>query len=302
VIPWVEGLSLDAEDSLALGRSTAAWGPAGTGAAGCPQPVAAPGGGIDVAVIRLPRIANFTDLDALAVEPAVAVRFVSSPAQLGSPDLILVPGSKTTVADLAWLRESGLASALAAAVEAPGGPVLLGVCAGYQMLGEWIDDVVESTAGRVPGLGMLAVQTRFEEDKVTLPRRGSALGTVVTGYEIRHGRPVVGDGSGWIALDRVPAEGAAPEGDGEELEGASGDGGRVLGTSLHGLFESDSFRSEFLRAVAARAGKAFWPSGVSFAGAREAQFERVADLVEQYLDVESLWQIIAGRSRAGVSP
>jgi adenosylcobyric acid synthase len=311
VIPWVEGLSLDAEDSLALDRSPAGWGARATGAAAHGHSIGPSSGSsgdvLDVAVVRLPRIANFTDLDALAIEPAVAVRSVFSPAQLGSPDLVFLPGSKTTVADLAWLRESGLASALSAAVEAPGGPVLLGVCAGYQMLGEWIDDDVESEAGRVPGLGMLAVRTSFGEEKVTLPRRGSALGADVTGYEIRQGRPVVGDGSQWIelagagAIGGVAAGGGRAEAGSVELEGASGRGGRVVGTSLHGLFESDAFRTEFLRRIAARAGKAFSPSGVSFAAAREAQFELLADLVEQYLDVESLWDIIASCKPGGES-
>lgn len=299
VIPWVDGLMLDAEDSLALRRSWAGtYDPSDEESS---RPTVAPGGNLDIAVVRLPRIANFTDLDALALEPAVAIRFVSSPAQLGSPDLIIIPGSKTTVADLAWLRESGLASALGAAVEAPDGPVVLGVCAGYQMLGEWIEDGVESRAGLVTGLGMLAVGTRFEKDKVTLPRRGMAFGAGVTGYEIRHGRPLVADGSEWIELARVGADGAEPAEDSEEPEGASGRDGRVIGTSLHGLFESDAFRAAFLSRIAERVGKAFSPSGVSFALAREAQFERVADLVEKYLDLDSLWRIIAGAQPEGAS-
>ena len=280
VLPWVDGLHLDAEDSLALRRPWDSDEPPG----GPPA-----GDVLDVAVVRFPRISNFTDLDALALEPGVGVRYVTHAAGLGAPDLVILPGTKATVADLAWLRARGLDAALAAL--APSATVL-GICGGYQMLGRSIDDAVESGAGAVAGLGVLPAVTRFEATKITRPRRGVALGQPVTGYQIHHGRSV--SESPWVTLD--DHWGRQPEG------GADDGGGRVaaFGTSLHGLFESDGFRAAFLAGVAARRGKQFTPSGVSFAAAREAQFERLADLVETHLDMAAVEHLIAAAVREPV--
>jgi adenosylcobyric acid synthase len=271
VLPWVDGLHLDAEDSLALRE---AWGPAGTEAA---VPVA--GDTLDVAIVRFPRISNFTDADALAIEPGVTVRYVTDAAGIGQPDLVILPGTKATVADLAWLRDRGFDGALAALAPST---TVLGICGGYQMLGRSIDDDVESAAGAVRGLGRLPAATTFEPSKITRPRCGTALGHPVTGYQIHHGRTA--SDAPWITLtDRW----------GTDDEGAVNADGSVFGTSLHGLFESDGFRTAFLAAVATRRGKTFVPSGVSFAAAREAQFDRLADLVGAHLDMPALEQLIA---------
>ena len=273
VLPWIDDLHLDAEDSLALRQP---WGaidaPAGPAAAT-----------VDVAVIRFPRISNFTDIDALALEPAVNLRWVTHPAGLGDPDLVILPGTKATVADLAWLRERRLDAALDALSPAT---TVLGICGGYQMLGRTIDDGVESGAGVVAGLGRLPVDTRFEADKITRPRRGKAGiagGTLtVEGYQIHHGRST--SDAPWIDLDDAW---------GTQAEGATDPAGAVLGTSLHGLFETDGFRTAFLAAVAARRHKPFNPSGLSFAAARDAQFDRLAALVEAHLDMAALVRLIA---------
>ncbi|HZQ78464.1 MAG TPA: cobyric acid synthase [Acidimicrobiia bacterium] len=277
VLPWVDGLHLDAEDSLALRHP---WAEAG-------GPTPTPGGdGLDVAVVRFPRISNFTDVDALALEPAFGVRWVTHPAGLGDPDLVILPGTKATVADLDWLRARGFEAALAALAPSV---TVLGICGGYQMLGRTIDDGVESGAGTVAGLGWLPAGTRFEATKITRPRRGRALGQPVAGYQIHHGRTA--SERPWVALDDrwgTQAEGATST-------GAGGGGERaVFGTSLHGLFEADGFRAAFLEAVAARRGKAFAASGLSFAAAREAQFDRLADLVETHLDFAAVEALIAG--------
>jgi adenosylcobyric acid synthase len=244
VLPYLHGVSLDAEDSLAL-------------------PDVAPAGGeaLDVAVIRFPRIANFTDLDPLTMEPAVGVRFIDRPAALGRPDLVVLPGTKATVSDLEWLRGRGLHTA----VEACGAQVL-GVCGGYQMMGRTITDDVESQRGMVAGLGWLDAETVFEPTKVTRQRRGTALNQRVSGYQIHHGR--VAGADPWIALD--DAYGAHPEGSRR---------GRFAGTTLHGLFEDDGFRSAFLNIE---------PSGVSFAAARDAQIDRLADMLEAHLDLAAV--------------
>ncbi len=218
VLPFVHDVALDAEDSLALAG---------------PRPVAAApacADGLDVAVVRFPRLANFTDLDALAIEPGVHVRYVETPAALGRPDLVILPGTKATVADLEWLRSRGMDRAVFEGTDA----LVLGICGGYQLLGRTIGDPVESGRGDVAGLGRLDVDTVFQPTKLTRQRRGESMGQRATGYEIRHGRVTRRNGSeGWIHLDDCY---------GREDDGALDAEARVLGTSLHGLFEQDGFR------------------------------------------------------------
>jgi adenosylcobyric acid synthase len=258
VIPWLEGMSIDAEDSLVLSAPPA---PPSCDAARSAGDV------LDVAVVRFPHIANFTDLDPLRIEAGVEVRMTTS--ALGDADLVVLPGTKVTVHDLAWMRDRGLDRAVAAAATRS---VVLGICGGYQMLGTRIDDDVESRAGRTPGIGLLDVETVFEPTKVLRRRCGTAMGARVTGYEVHHGR--VRSSSGWVHLD------------GEDCaEGARSADGCVFGTSVHGLFESDAFRAAFLSEVARRRGKRFVPGGTSFAGARRAQHDRLADAVESHLDL-----------------
>jgi len=281
VVPWLHDVALDAEDSLALDGLP-------------PRPAASPvAGSLDVAAVRFPRLSNFTDLDALAIEPGVGVRLVANAAGLGQPDLVILPGTKATVADLEWLRGTGLDRAVAAA--AAGGSLVLGICGGYQMMGTAIIDPehVESDRGCVAGLGWLEVTTRFEPAKLTRQRRGRALGHRLAGYEIHHGLvsptggpPGVASSTiPWIALDDVYGTGG--DGAGDPLTGP------FLGTTLHGLLEADGFRAAFLSAVAARRHSSWVPAGVSFVAAREAQWDRLADALEASLDVEALVRLIA---------
>lgn len=274
IIPMIDDVGLDAEDSLALGG---------------PRPDAGPArrDRLDVVVVRFPRVSNFTDLDALALEPGVTVRFVTTVAELGTPDLVVLPGTKTTVEDLAWLRARGFDDALGRTTA-----LVLGICGGYQMLGREITDNFESGAGRVTGLGLLDVATVFAPDKTTRRRVGTAMGESVEGYEIHHGRTRRGNRvAGWIHLDAVGNDG--PGSVSAEDEGAVDlDDSRVLGTALHGLFEHDEFRAQFLIEVGRRAGKTFVPAGVAFGAARESRFERLADLIETHVDLERLFEII----------
>jgi adenosylcobyric acid synthase len=279
VLPWMAGLGLDAEDSLAL---SAGWPHAGADAGTRPGR----GGALDVAVVPFPRISNFTDLDPLAVEPGVTLRLVHSGGALGRPDLLVLPGSKSTVADLDWLHQRGLATAITALAREPaGGTTILGICGGYQMLGRRIDDRVESDPPRaVSALGLLPVDTVFNASKVTCWTTGRALGRPVTGYEIHHGR--TGSPDGWIHLTEGP----------RATEGCRSATGQVLGTNLHGVFEADGFRGAFLAAVADRAGRTWVPGGVSFAAARQAQFDRLADALEEHVDLGALERLI-GQAR-----
>lgn len=196
VLPWHPGLWLDSEDALDLDGRRA---PVGSDAR-------------TVAVVRLPRISNFTDVDALGLEPGLDVRFVSDPARLADADLVVLPGTRATLADLAWLRERRLDAAIVR--HAAAGRPVLGICGGCQMLGERIEDPdgVEGAPGAVAqGLGLLGLRTRFgPEKRLTLVEPA--------GYEIHHGR----------------------------VTGPTTDG-QVTGTMVHGSLEDDATRAAFLR-------------------------------------------------------
>jgi adenosylcobyric acid synthase len=220
-------------------------------------------------VIRLPRISNFTDIDPLAAEPGVVVRFVTRPAEIADADLVILPGSRATVADLTWLRDRGLADAMAERAKR-GGPVL-GICGGFQMLASEIRDDVESGAGLVPGLALLPAAVSFGTGKVLRLRTETADGERVTGYEIYHG--VVGVSGG------EPFPGGCRA-------------GAVYGTTWHGIFESDGFRRAMLRRIAAAAGRSFEPAHVTFAEVRDCRLDTLAGLVADHLDTDALLRLI----------
>jgi adenosylcobyric acid synthase len=258
VLPWRGDLWLDAEDSLDLDSR--------------PRTVLPPLGRdtLRIAVVRLPRLSNVTDVDPLAAEPGVEVRLVSSPGEIADADLVILPGTRATVSDLAWLRRVGLAAAVTE--RAAAGRPVLGICGGFQMLATTIEDPVESKQGRVDGLGLLPAAVRFGPDKVLARRTGTALGERVDGYLIHHGRVTVSGGEPF-------------------LDGASV--GSITGTTWHGLFDNDGFRRAFLRELAARTGRAFVGApDVSFAAVRERRFDTLADLVAQHLDTAALTRLI----------
>jgi adenosylcobyric acid synthase len=267
VLPFVEDLGIDAEDSLAMEAPRA--------------DVVVGGGTLDVAVIRLRWMSNFTDLDALSREPGVRVRFTRSAVDVARADLVVLPGTKATVEDLARLRADGLDAALAA--RAAAGDPILGICGGYQMLGETISDAVESGAGEVAALGLLPVSTVFARDKVlrTVTGHSRLLESSVGGYEIRHGRPVAHGGAALITDEDGAPEGCVVHG--------------TLGTSWHGLLEHDDARRALLRWVAARRGLDFVPAaGTCFAAERERQLDRLGDLAEEHLDTDHVRALIEG--------
>jgi adenosylcobyric acid synthase len=270
VLPWLPGLWLDVEDSLDLESD---------------RGESAPPLGRDVlrvSVLRLPRMSNATDVDALAAEPGVLVRFASRPEECGDADLVVVPGTRATVEDLSWLRSRGLDAVLAA--RAAAGRPVLGICGGYQMLGTSIADEVESRAGIVAGLGLLPLTTEFGGDRVLSRPTGSAGGHVagtslpVAGYEIHHGRITVSGGEPLVRTD------AGPEGCRV---------GSVWGTVWHGLLENDAYRRSLLAEVAALAGRDFVAGDVSFAGVRQARLDALGDLVESSLDVDAVLELAA---------
>jgi adenosylcobyric acid synthase len=268
-LPYVRGLWLDGEDSLALDAPRNPSPPLGRDA-------------LKVAVVRLPRFSNFTDLDALSHEPGIEVRFTESSREILASDLAVLPGTKATVADLAWLRSRGLDGALAE--RARRGLPVLGICGGYQMLGEKIVDGVESGEGESAGLGLLPIKTVFEEEKLLARPEGCALGfgdAEVRGYEIRHGRVYRYGGESIFSVDgsrNGTAEGCRV--------------GATFGTSWHGVFEPDDFRRAFLCRVAGECGLDWMPGREPFAARREAQLDTLGDLIAEHVDRDALLRLI----------
>jgi adenosylcobyric acid synthase len=266
VLPWRQDLWLDAEDALDLdSRPRAALPPHGAAS-------------LRVVVVRLPRMSNVTDVDPLAAEPGVIVDLATTPGPLEGADLVILPGTRATVSDLDWLRETGLAAAIAERA-ARGRPVL-GICGGYQMLATKIHDDVESRVGTVPGLGLLPATVRFSPAKTLTRPSGTALGEPVTGYEIHHGTVTPDDSEPF-------------------LDGCAA--GSVRGTTWHGIFENDAFRRAFLRDLAARTGRDFTPApDVSFAAVRERRYDVLADMIEEHLDADALRGLIEDGVPAGL--
>ena len=264
VLPYADDLWIDAEDSLSAFAHRVV---------GAPEP---PRGDqwLRVAAVRLPRISNSTDIEALACEPGVLVRWVTDPAELADVDLIVLPGSKATVADLSWLRERGLASPIAA--HAAAGKPVLGICGGFQMLCRRIEDGIESGAGEVAGLGLLDADIVFAADKV-LRRWPPPL----SGYEIHHGRLTRCDEASWFEVDSEPPG---------IVRGA------VFGTHWHGLLDNDAFRRGWLSRVAEAAGRRRFvvADDVIVAGRRDAQLDLMADLLASHLDVDAIVGLLDG--------
>ncbi len=269
VIPWIHDVGVAEEDAVALERPA-------TPPAGDKQPE------VDIAVVQLPRIANFDDFDPLAREPGVRMRYVRSAEDFGRPDLAVLPGTKATAADLAWLRERGLDRAIEA--HAAGGGAVLGICGGLQMLGERLidEDGVEAAPDTaLPGLALLPIETRFSAAKTTRRASGEvaasagpwaeAAGLPVEGYEIHMGESAASREDAVHPLLRL----------GGHPDGAISLDGRVAGTYLHGLLHNDDLRAALLRAL----GRTGGGIEASEEQRREQAFDRLAATVREHLDM-----------------
>lgn len=243
VLPHDPGLDVPEEDSLALDRSDSA-------------PVAPAAHRVDIAVVRYPHISNFDDFGPLATAGA-PVRYVRDAASLGVPDLVVLPGSKTAIADLEWMRDSGIGARLRSLADA--GVPIVGICGGFQMLGTALRDPdgVDGSSRTVRGLGLLPVSTTFRTSKMTVPVRGRLAngGTMapardleLSGYELHAGDT---RGTGVVPFATI----IRPDGR-RVADGAVSADGRVIGTYLHGLFENAELRSLVLSTLARRRGVA----------------------------------------------
>jgi len=299
VVPYLEKLLLEDEDSASLDRRES-FGGSGENAAlpgddGMHREAAV---FLDIAVVRLPRISNFTDFDPLAAEPGVRVRYVRSAAEWDEPDVVVLPGSKNTALDLLWLRESGLAALLDRHI-ARGGSVV-GICGGYQMMGLRLNDPdsVESDEAELEGLGLFPMETVFAKEKKTeravghlaADVLGVKAGITIEGYEIHMGQtrllaPVVSPFR--IRSARSPDEPASYHADGV----ASGDG-RLWGTYIHGIFHNDRFRHEWLNTLRRAKGLKTSDRLIPFRSLRDQAFDRLADHVRRHVDMARVYALI----------
>lgn len=287
VIPYIPNLRLDEEDSVAMeGGIHAPW-----------YADNSPCRPLRIAVLQLPFLSNFTDFDPLKAEPTVDLRFCSSPDELREADVVIVPGTKQTVADLRWMRAAGLDHAIAQHAELG---MVIGICGGMQMLGTAIEDPfsVES-AGTEPGLDLLPMQTIMNREKTTREATGQLLADTLFGnsvqpldmggYEIHVGETQYLEGSAPLARIRRLGD------TGSVLDGCVSANGRVIGTYLHGIFHEDTFRHAFLQA--ARSACYLGPAWelVDWKRLREAEFDRLAKTVADSVDLKRLLGFVGVR-------
>ncbi len=264
VVPWVRA-DVDDEDSLAPCLEQTICGRV-----------------LDVAVIRLPHISNFTDFAPLREHPDIEIRYVNRTDKLETPDMILLPGTKNTMEDLLWLRDSGLAEAIKAAAEA--GIPILGVCGGYQMLGHTLRDPMGvERQGTLPGLGLLPVDTAFTGEKTRARKNAVCVaapfaGAKLTGYEIHMGKTET-DTAPFCRFEDGTTDGAVC--------------GHVFGTYLHGLFDSGELVDRLAQYLAARKGITVSDTPVEPRAAyRNRQYDLLADAVRESLDMPRVYEIM----------
>lgn len=252
---------------------------------------------LDIAVIKVPRISNFTDFNALAAQPDVNLRYVAKVSQLGNPDLIILPGSKNTLADLTHLNECGLSSAIVN--KAKQGCAVLGVCGGYQMLGKTLIDGVESGIDQMDGLGLLDTVTKFAQSKHTTQVKGKILshsrgllcdvdGMELSGYEIHMGETeMIGDMKPFVEIQSRNQQNVSI------LDGAVTADGLIAGTYIHGLFDHGLYTRHFLNQLRLRKGLTpLAEDAFDYASYKSAQFDLLADGLREVLDIDLLERIM----------
>jgi adenosylcobyric acid synthase len=272
VIPYVEH-SIEAEDSLALGSLALKKGDVSPW-------------DLDIAVIEIPFISNFTDLDPLRQEPGVHLRFVRSRKEFGRPHLVILPGSKNSIEDLKWLYQTGIYEQILHAYQ--NGAWVMGICGGYQMLGrELIDPLhVESNEDRLQGLGLLDTTTTYIPTKTTVRRNamvvhGPCAGESVEGFEIHLGQTERGENvAPFLQYENV-------------YDGAVSPCGRVTGTYLHHIFHNRRFTRRFLNHIRQTFGLSPVDEQlISDQELREREYTRIAAHVRKHLDMNAIYQLI----------
>ncbi|MFC1958263.1 cobyric acid synthase [Chloroflexota bacterium] len=277
VVPYFRDISIAQEDSVYLEERRDSFR----------------AGNLDIAIIKLPHISNYDDFDPLEME-GCRVRYVTSRRQLGNPDLIIIPGSKSTISDLEFLWHSRLAEEIIR--QAKDGTPVLGICGGHQMLGKRIEDPhgVESAVDSCEGLGLLNMVNTFDREKVTTQVKArviadkgilsEAKGRNIEGYEIHMGRCMSQNEESAFHIFQTP------EGEAEYTDGAINTAGTILGTYIHGIFNNDSFRKGFLDSLRKYHELPSYSS--DYAAEKENQYDKLAELVRRNLDMQRIYRII----------
>jgi len=278
VIPYFRDISIAQEDSVYLEEKAS------------PSAI----GSVDVAVIHLPHISNYDDFDPLEAH-GCTVRYVGGAAELANPDLIILPGTKSTIVDLLHIRRQGLADAVIR--QAAAGVPIIGICGGYQMLGKSISDPegIEASEGIVEGLGLLHSQTAFSRQKTTTQVRARVVaddgllkglkGIEIEGYEIHMGLAIAQNDRPALQVFETPG------GQADYFDGAVADNGQVVGTYMHGLFHNAAFTKAFLNRLRQTRGLA---SVSAVPAGKQEQYDKLAGLVRQHLDISRVYQITLG--------
>lgn len=286
VVPHIEQMGIDDEDSVSLEEKQAA-------------PTE---GDIRIAVIQTPKISNFTDFDALAHEKDVALYYVKAVEDLGEPDVIMLPGSKNTTEDMLYLRKSGLGEKILAHAKA--GKAVIGICGGYQMLGEVIRDPqhTESQNDEAAGLGLLGMETVFASEKLTsqvvaqcqdLHFMGQSISADnLQGYEIHMGHTAFTREADKHPFTVCQRRGKACA----SQEGTANTEGNVFGTYIHGVFDNDVFRRSVLNAIRHSKGLEALANTRNVMAEKQQAYEHLADVVENALDMEKLYQIMGEKT------
>ncbi len=278
VIPFINGLEIEAEDSFCIDKAVDS---------------RKEGAILEVAVVKLPHISNFTDIDALKREADVNVRFIKSGGELQSADLLIIPGTKSTIKSLYFLRETGLDKEIINFAESGG--MVIGICGGFQLLGRRLDDrgAVETDHQEARGLGLLPVDTEFTANKITRQSKVSISGggpmfeaikdEVIEGYEIRNGVTVSSDEA---PFSRNVDDGSA--------DGAVSLGGNVVGTYLHGIFDNDRFRRKLLDKLFSLKSRdrARSVDDISNEAFKDSEYERLASIVGERLDMKIVYDLL----------
>lgn len=249
---------------------------------------------MDIAVVRLPRISNFTDFNALEVIPGVSLRYVKSVAELKNPDMIILPGTKNTIEDLLWMRQNGLEAAILK--KAAEGKLVFGICGGYQMLGETLSDPEHVEAGgEIKGMGLLPMDTVFREAKTRTRVHGvfqkiegplrTLSGAPLEGYEIHMGESVLKEGA--CVFTQVTDS---------VTNGSKGDGaykGNVYGSYVHGIFDLEEVAGKVVEAIGERKGiDVSQMKGVNFAEFKEMQYDKLALGLREHLNMKEIYRIL----------
>ncbi len=286
VIPYIHSLGIDDEDSVSLERSSDN------------ETNAIKNNHVDIVVIKLPYISNFTDFNIFTYEKGIRVRFVDNVGNIGNPDLLIIPGTKNTVEDLMFLREKGISEEIIKLSRH--GIVIIGICGGYQMLGKQINDPhhVESTRDSIQGLGLLETMTTFAREKQTYQIKAHMLehenlfhvnGEMV-GYEIHMGETTYNGHNSVRSFARITERAGEMV---DIMDGCVSSDGNVMGTYIHGIFDNDGFRTGLINYLRLKKGlKSSNECHVNSKSVKEHRYNELADIVRRNINMNLVYSMM----------